>query len=43
MGWTIEGPGIRSRVQTGSGAQPASYLMSTRGSFPEDRAARAWS
>jgi hypothetical protein len=29
------------RVQTGSGAQPTSYLMGTRGSFPESKVARA--
>jgi hypothetical protein len=26
-------------VQTGSGAQPASYLMGTGGSFPRDKTA----
>jgi hypothetical protein len=30
-------------VQTGSGARPASYPMGTRGSFPGDKAAEAWS
>jgi hypothetical protein len=29
------------RVQTGSGAHPASYPMSTRGSFPGGKAAGA--
>jgi len=29
------------RVQTGSGAYPASYPMGTSGSFPEDKAAGA--
>jgi hypothetical protein len=29
------------RVQTGSGAHPASYPMGTRGSFPEGKAAGA--
>jgi len=28
-------------VQTGSGAQQASYLMSTASSFPSDKAVRA--
>jgi len=32
---------IRHRVQTGSGAHPASYPMCTGGSFPGDKAARA--
>jgi hypothetical protein len=31
------------RVQTGSGVHPASYPMGTRGSFPEGKAAGAWS
>jgi hypothetical protein len=31
------------RVQNGSGAHPASYPMGTRGSFPEGKAAGAWS
>jgi hypothetical protein len=30
-------------VQIGSGAHPASYRLSTRGSFPGDKANRAWS
>jgi hypothetical protein len=40
------GPGnfsFRHHVQTGSGAYPASYPMGTRGSFPGDKAAEAWS
>jgi len=32
----------RLRVQTGSGAHPASYPMGTRGSFPRGKAAGAW-
>jgi hypothetical protein len=31
------------RVQTGSGAHPASYVMGTGGSFPDDKEAVAWS
>jgi len=31
------------RVQTGSGAHPASYTIGTRGSFPGGKAAGAWS
>jgi hypothetical protein len=31
------------RVQNGSGAHPASYPTGTRGSFPEGKAAGAWS
>jgi hypothetical protein len=31
------------RVQTGSGAYPASYIMGTRGSFLGSKAAGAWS
>jgi hypothetical protein len=31
----------RHRVQTGSGAHPASYPMGTRGSFPGGKAARS--
>jgi hypothetical protein len=31
------------RVQTGSGAHPASYTIGTGGSFPGDKAAGAWS
>jgi hypothetical protein len=31
------------RDQTGSGDQPASYPMGTRGSFPGDKATGAWS
>jgi hypothetical protein len=34
---------LHHRVQTGSGAHPASYPMGTRGSFPGDKAAGAWS
>jgi hypothetical protein len=34
---------LHHRVQNGSGAHPASYLMGTRGSFPGDKAAGAWS
>jgi len=34
---------LRNHVQTGSGAQPASYPMSKSGSFPGGKAARAWS
>jgi len=33
---------LRHRVQTGSGTHPASYSMSTGGSFPGGRTARAW-
>jgi hypothetical protein len=33
----------RHRVQTGSGAHPASYPMGTAGSFPAGKAAGAWS
>jgi hypothetical protein len=32
---------LHHRVQNGSGAQPASYLMGTRGSFPRGKAAGA--
>jgi hypothetical protein len=32
---------LHHHVQKSSGAHPASYLMGTRGSFPEDKAARA--
>jgi hypothetical protein len=32
---------LHHRVQNGSGAHPASYPMSTRGSFPGGEAARA--
>jgi hypothetical protein len=32
---------VHHRVQNGSGAQPASYPMGTRGSFPEGKAAGA--
>jgi len=32
-----------NRVQNGSGAHPASYLRGTRGSFPGNKAAGAWS
>jgi hypothetical protein len=32
---------LRHRVQTGSGAHPASYPMGTRGSFPGGKAAGA--
>jgi hypothetical protein len=34
---------LNHRVQTGSGAHPASYPMVTRGSFPGGKAAGAWS
>jgi hypothetical protein len=34
---------LHHRVQNGSGAHPASYPMSTRSSFPGDKAAGAWS
>jgi hypothetical protein len=34
---------LHHRVQNGSGAHPASYPMGTRGSFPGDKAAGAWS
>jgi len=34
---------LRHRVQTGSGAHPASYSMGNRGYFPEGKAAEAWS
>jgi hypothetical protein len=33
---------LHQRVQNGSGAHPASYPMSTRGSFPGCKAAGAW-
>jgi len=36
-------PWLHHRVQNGSGAHPASNRMGTRGSFPGDKAARAWS
>jgi len=32
---------LQHRVQNGSGAHPASYPMSTRGSFPQGKAAVA--
>jgi hypothetical protein len=34
---------LHHRVQTGSGAHPASYPMGNRGSFPGSKAAGAWS
>jgi hypothetical protein len=34
---------LRHRIQTGSGAHPASYPVGTGGSFPGDKAAGAWS
>jgi hypothetical protein len=34
---------LHHRVQNGSGAHPASYLMGTRGSFPRGKAAGSWS
>jgi hypothetical protein len=34
---------LHHRVQNGSGAHPASYPMSTRGTFPRSKAAGAWS
>jgi hypothetical protein len=34
---------LHYRVQSGSGAQPASYPMGTRGSFPGGKATGAWS
>jgi hypothetical protein len=34
---------LRHRVQTGSGAHPASYWMSTGCSYPWGKAARSWS
>jgi hypothetical protein len=34
---------LHHRVQTESGAHPASYLMGTRGSFPGGKAAGGWS
>jgi hypothetical protein len=34
---------LHHRVQTGSGARPASYPMRIRGSFPRNKPARAWS
>jgi hypothetical protein len=40
--WFPEGAGnvsLHHRVQTGSGAHPASYPMSTKGSFPQCKAA----
>jgi hypothetical protein len=33
-GWNFS---LHHRVQTGSGAHPASYPMGTRGSFPEEK------
>jgi len=33
---------LHHRIQNGSGAHPASYLMGTRGSFPDGKAAEAW-
>jgi hypothetical protein len=35
-------PLFHYRVQTGSGAHPASYLMSIGGSFPGGKADEAW-
>jgi hypothetical protein len=32
---------LHHRVQTGSGAHPASYIMGTRGSFPRGKSAGA--
>jgi hypothetical protein len=50
MGLTAEGwslsPGkdkIFLLIQTSSGVHPASYPVGTGGSFPEGKAARAWS
>jgi hypothetical protein len=43
--WIPAGAGnfaLHHRVQTGSGAHPASYPMGTRGSFPGGKAAGAW-
>jgi hypothetical protein len=34
---------LHHRLQTGSGAHPASYPMGTGGSFPGSKAAWAWS
>jgi hypothetical protein len=34
---------LHYRVQNGSGSQPASYQMGTRGSFPRGKAAGTWS
>jgi hypothetical protein len=34
---------LHHRVQTGSGAHPASYPLDTAGSFPGGKAASAWS
>jgi len=34
---------LHHRVQNGSGAHPAPYPMGTRGSFPGNKAAGAWS
>jgi hypothetical protein len=34
---------LHHHVQNGSGANPASYPMDTRGSFPGGKAAGAWS
>jgi hypothetical protein len=34
---------FQHRVQNGSGAHPASYPVGSRGSFPGDKAAGAWS
>jgi hypothetical protein len=34
---------LHHRVQNGSGAHPVSYAMGTRGCFPGDKAAGAWS
>jgi hypothetical protein len=39
----VAGNFFHHRVQNGSGAHPASYLMGTRDSFPGGRAAGAWS
>jgi len=33
---------LHHRVQNGSGARPASYLMFRGGSFPGGKAARVW-
>jgi len=42
----LSGPGnfsLRHRVQTVSGAHPASYPINTKGSFPGGKTTGAWS
>jgi hypothetical protein len=38
----VENFSLHHRVQTGSGAHPASYPMAIRGSFPEGKATGPW-